>query len=80
MKECTNSRGYRGQDCSEECILHSDGSYQVQNPHQTFTREQVVVLVLKGQHDYSKFVSDSHFSPNCREKAEFWSNWLNENL
>ena len=45
-----------------------------------YSREEVVNLCLKMQHEYSEFVKNSYFTPNLREIAEWTDKWLEDNL
>lgn len=47
---------------------------------QIFTREETTTLVLKMQHDFTKYVKSCHYGQNLREIADWTDKWLKDNL
>lgn len=45
-----------------------------------YSKESVVRLVLKMQHEYTEYKRSCHYGPNMREIAEWTDKWLEENL
>ncbi len=61
-------------------INPKDNTITIKKVKDSWTREEVVSLCLKMQHDYPKFTKDSYFTPNMREIADWTSNGIDENI
>lgn len=45
-----------------------------------YSESEVITLVLKMQHEYSKYKQECHYGPNMREITEWTDNWIKNNL
>ena len=60
--------------------VSKDNTITIKKVKDSWSREEVVTLCLKMQHEYPKFVQESCYIPNMREIAEWTNNWISENL
>lgn len=57
-----------------------DNTITIKKVKDSWNREEVVTLVLKMQHDFTRYKEGFHFVPNMREIAKWSYNWIEENL
>ncbi len=57
-----------------------DNTITIKKVKHSWSREEVVVLTLKMQHDFEQYKRDCHYSPNTREIAEWTDKWIEQNL
>lgn len=57
-----------------------DNTITIKKAKNSWSKEETVTLVLKMQHDYTKYKESCHFGPNLREIAEWTDNWLEQNI
>lgn len=60
--------------------VDSNNNIIIKETKNSWSREEVIQLCLKMQHEYPKFCSESHYQPNLKEIAEWTDNWIDNNL